>query len=39
MIIKFQILKSLVIETVKSTTFMKGKIDESAGDAATQKVS
>lgn len=29
MIIKFQILKSIVIDQVKSTTYIKGKMDES----------
>lgn len=38
MIIKFQILKSLVVETVKATTYLKGKVDESA-DANAQKLS
>lgn len=38
MIIKFQILKSLVVDTVKTTTYMKGKVDESA-DPNAQKLS
>lgn len=38
MIIRFQILKSLVVDTVKTTTYMKGKVDEST-DPNAQKLS
>lgn len=34
MIIKFQILKSKVVSSVKATTYLKGKVDESANQNA-----
>lgn len=36
MIIKFQIIKSVVIEAVKSATYLKGKVDSAADDKATK---
>ena len=30
MTIKFQIIKSVIIEAVKAATYLKGKIDEAA---------
>lgn len=32
MIIKFQIIKSVVMEAVKSTTYLKAKIDTAADE-------
>lgn len=36
MIIKFQIVKSLVVEAVKSATYLKGKMDLAADDKAAK---
>lgn len=36
MIIKFQIAKSVVVEAVKSATYIKGKIDEASDSKATK---
>jgi hypothetical protein len=36
MIIKFQIIKSVVIEAVKSATYLKAKIDSASDDRATK---
>lgn len=36
MIIKFQIVKSLVVEAVKSATYLKGKMDASADSKASK---
>ena len=36
MIIKFQIIKSVVIEAVKSTTYLKAKVDSAADENAVK---
>lgn len=36
MIIKFQIVKSVVVEAVKSTTYLKGKIDDASNNGASK---
>ena len=36
MIIKFQIIKSVVIEAVKATTYLKAKIDTAADNNAAK---
>lgn len=36
MIIKFQIIKALVVEAVKANTYLKGKIDQAADSKATK---
>lgn len=36
MIIKFQIIKSVVVDAVKSATYLKGKIDSAADEKATK---
>lgn len=36
MIVKFQIIKSVVVDAVKSATYLKGKIDSAADEKATK---
>ena len=39
MIIKFQIIKSVVIEAVKATTYLKAKVDSAADEKAVDRKS